>query len=118
MPATTHTGGCHCGQIRYEVTLDLDRVISCNCSICTKAGSLLSAVSPEQFRLDSGKDVLSDYTFNKHIIHHLFCPDCGIRPFARGKLPDGSEMMMINVRCLDNVDVAALKPQPFDGRSR
>ena len=30
------TGGCHCGQIRFECTSDLSMVTSCNCSICTK----------------------------------------------------------------------------------
>ena len=118
MPAQQHTGGCHCGQVRYEVTLDLDQVISCNCSICTKAGALLTAVSPDKFRLDSGNNMLSDYTFNKHVFHHLFCPDCGIKSFVRSKMPDGTEMVVINVRCLDNIDVAKLKPQAFDGRSR
>ena len=117
MPAQQRTGGCHCGQVRYEVTLDLDQVISCNCSVCTKSGTLLSFVPADRFRLDSGNDMLSDYTFNKHVIHHLFCPDCGIKSFTRGRGPDGAEMVAINVHCLDHVDVAALKPRPFDGRS-
>jgi hypothetical protein len=117
VPATTHTGGCHCGQVRYAVTLDLDQVITCNCSICTKSGTILTAVTVDKFRLDSGADMLSDYTFNKHAIHHLFCPNCGIKSFSRGKTPDGTEMVAINVRCLDHVDVAALKPQQYDGRS-
>ena len=43
----TYTGGCHCGQVRYEVTTDLAAVVSCNCSICTKRGLLLNFVSPE-----------------------------------------------------------------------
>ena len=60
MPAQQYTGGCHCGQVRYEVTLDLDQVKSCNCSICTKAGTLLSFVPADKFRLDSGKDMLTD----------------------------------------------------------
>jgi hypothetical protein len=31
--------------------------------------------------------------------------------------PDGAEMAAINVRCLDGVDVFALEPQKFDGKS-
>jgi len=27
-------------------------------------------------------------------------------------------MRAVNVRCLDGVDVASLRPTPFDGRSR
>ena len=32
--------------------------------------------------------------------------------------PKGEEMIAVNVRCLDDVDIAALKVTPFDGRSR
>ena len=116
--AQTYTGGCHCGAVRYEVTLALDPVISCNCSICSKRGSLLSFATLDKFKLLSGGDNLTDYLFNKHVIHHLFCATCGTESFARGKKPDGQEMIAINVRCLDGVDVSSLKLTPFDGRSR
>jgi len=114
----TYTGGCHCGAVRYEVTLALDPVMSCNCSICTKRGHLLSFTTPDNFDLLSGSDGVTDYQFNKHVIHHLFCPKCGVGSFARGKRPDGMDMVAINVRCLDGVDIGALKITSFDGRSR
>jgi hypothetical protein len=112
-----HSGGCHCGRVRYDVTVPLDRVMSCNCSICQKRGSLLTFVKSDAFNLLSGDDALADYQFNKMIIHHLFCRHCGVASFARGTRPDGSDMIAVNVRCLDDVDPAALSPMPFDGRS-
>ena len=119
MPDTkTYTGGCHCGAVKYEVDLALERVMSCNCSICSKTGALLTFVPAEQFRLQAGEDQLSDYQFNRHIIHHLFCRTCGIRSFSRGKGQDGQAMVAINARCLDDVDVGALEVTFFDGRSR
>ena len=117
MPTTTHTGGCHCGQVRYTVTLDLANAVSCNCSHCTKRGFILSFVSPEQFRLESGGDILREYKFNKKMISHLFCPDCGIESFARGKAPDGSQMVAVNVCCLDDYTPGSLNPQKIDGKS-
>lgn len=113
----THTGGCHCGRVRYRVETGLDRVISCNCSICTKKGLILAFVPADRFTLLSGEDGLVDYGFNKRIIHHLSCARCGVESFARGKSPDGADMLAVNVRCLDDVDLAALSPAPFDGRS-
>ena len=115
--ARTYTGGCHCGGIRYETTTDLATVISCNCSICTKRGALWAFVKPEQFGLRSGGEDLADYQFNRKVIHHMFCPVCGIESFARGTAPDGSGMIAINVRCLDDVDPAALEIKRFDGKS-
>ena len=113
----TYTGGCHCGAVRFEVTAALDPVISCNCSICQKRGLLLIFAPPDRFKLLSGADRLADYQFNKRVIHHLFCPDCGVEAFARGVGPDGKEMIALNVRCLDGVDPDSLTLTPFDGRS-
>ncbi len=115
--AKTYTGGCHCGKVRYEATTDLGQVLSCNCSICTTRGLLLSFVPAGQFSLASGEDALTDYQFNRKAIHHLFCSACGVESFARGTAPSGAEMVALNVRCLDSVEISELTLTPFDGRS-
>ena len=115
--AKTYTGGCHCGHVRYDLTADLTQVLNCNCSICTKRGALWTFVPAEKFALRAGEDVLADSQFGKKAIHHLFCPQCGVGSFSRGKGPDGKEVIAVNVRCLDDVDLAALKTTPFDGKS-
>jgi hypothetical protein len=116
--AANYTGSCHCGRVRYEVTADLTQVLSCNCSHCSRKGFLLTFVPPSRFTLRSGGEDLAEYQFNKKIIHHLFCRACGVEPFARGTMPDGSPAIAINVRCLEGVDLHALTPTPFDGRSK
>ena len=115
--ANKHSGGCHCGNIRFEVTMPLREVMQCNCSICSKTATLLAFAPADQFRLLSGGDRLTDYQFGKKTIHHWFCPTCGIRSFARGAGPDGKEMIAVNVRCLDDVDLSSLAVKNFDGRS-
>jgi len=114
----TYQGGCHCGQVRFDVTTDLAPVITCNCSICARHGFLWTFVTPDQFALRAGGDDLTTYKFNKHVIDHLFCPDCGVESFARGKRPDGTESVAINVRCLDGIDLDGLTLTKVDGRSR
>jgi hypothetical protein len=116
--AKTYTGGCHCGAVRYEVQADLANVMQCNCSICSKRGLMLTFAGADQFKLLSGGDLLKDYQFNKKVIHHVFCPTCGVESFANGTRPgDGAKMVAVNVRCLDGVDLDVLKPKRFDGRS-
>jgi len=115
--AKTYAGGCQCGRVRYEVATDPQQAIACNCSNCAKHGLWLTFATPDQFKLLAGEDALVDYQFNRHVIHHLFCPTCGVESFARGKTPDGGDMIAVNVRCLDGVDIATLAPKPFDGRS-
>jgi hypothetical protein len=113
----TYTGGCHCGEVRFEVTTDLGSVTACNCSLCQKRGALWSFVPSEQFGLRAGAEDLKDYQFGKKTLHHLFCGQCGVGAFSRGKNPKGEEMVAVNVRCLDDVNIAALTPALFDGRS-
>lgn len=115
--AQKYSGGCQCGNVRYEVTLDLGTVMSCNCSRCSKWGALLAFAPVSDFKLLSGDGDMTDYQFHKHRIHHLFCSICGIQPFGRGIAPSGNEMAAINVRCLDGVDVDALTVKKFDGKA-
>jgi hypothetical protein len=114
---TLHTGGCHCGKVRYEVTIAPDSGISCNCSMCSKKGTLLSFVGADAFTLKSGEGDLTDYQFNKHVIHHLFCKHCGVTSFARGVGPGGKEMVAVNLRCLDGIDLDKVEVKKFDGKS-
>lgn len=116
--STHHTGGCHCGAVRFNVDADLASTISCNCSICAKSGSILTFVPASAFTLLQGEDNLTDYQFNKKVIHHLFCKTCGIRSFGRGTGPDGTPTVAVNVRCLDDIDLDTLTPHKYDGKSR
>jgi hypothetical protein len=113
----TYSGSCHCGNVRFEASTDLKMVVQCNCSICSRAGYLLTFVSPEQFKLLKGEGELTDYQFNKKNVHHLFCSTCGVRSFGRGTGPGGKEMVAVNVRCLEGVDPGGLTVTSFDGKS-
>ena len=110
----TMEGGCHCGRVRFRVTADLTRVTDCNCSICTKKGFLHLIVQPERFELLSGRDELTTYQFNTRTAKHIFCKHCGIHPFYVPR--SDPDKIDVNVRCLDNIDLAAISPKPFDGK--
>jgi len=117
-PPKTFTGGCHCGQVRFEATCDLAMVTACNCSICTKKGLHFTFLPPASFQLRAGEENLKEYLFNKHAIRHQFCIDCGVEVFARGKRPEGTEVVALNVSCIDGVDLSKIAMTPVDGRSR
>jgi hypothetical protein len=114
----THSGGCQCGKVRYEVQMDIGEVIACNCSRCGRLGTLLAFAPASQFTLLSGDTDLTDFEFNKHLIQHKFCSTCGVQSFAIGTHPKtGARMAAINVRCVDGVDVDSLQVRKVDGRS-
>ena len=110
-----YQGSCHCGNVKFEAEGEIQQVLACNCSICTRKGSLLWFIPRESFKLLSGEP--KTYTFNKHFIKHRFCANCGIHPYAEAAERSGKPMAAINVRCLEGVDLAALPVKHFDGRS-
>ena len=113
----TYHGSCHCGKVKFSVATDINKVVSCNCSICTKKGVLHHRVSPEHFRLLQGKEHLSLYQFDTKEAKHFFCRECGIHPFCNPR--SAPDMYSINVRCLDDYDLEANDYEiiPFDGRN-
>lgn len=112
-----YRGSCHCGQIVFEVEGELQDVLDCNCSICSRKGALLWFLPQDKFRLLTPEADAATYTFNRHVIRHRFCPKCGMHPFGQGQDPAGNAVAAINVRCLEDVDLAKLKVRHFDGRA-
>ena len=112
----THTGGCHCGAVRFEVDApELLEASDCSCSMCRRCGHLHLILPATAFRLLQGADALTEYTFNTGTARHLFCAKCGVKSFYVPRShPDGYS---VNVRCLDGVDLARVRVRPFDGKN-
>ena len=111
----THTGGCHCGRVKFEVVAPEDIVVSkCNCSICQKVGYLALIVHKTRFKLLQGEESLSLYTSIRGIAQHLFCSYCGIKSFYVPRShPDGYS---INVRCLAPSTIKSMTTKTFNGQ--
>jgi hypothetical protein len=111
----THSGGCHCGRVRFEVVAPaVVQVTDCNCSICAKSGYLHLIVPKSRFRLLQGADVLTTYEFNTRTAKHMFCSVCGIKSFYVPRShPDG---FSVNARCLDDGTVEKLVETESNGR--
>jgi hypothetical protein len=112
---TRHTGGCHCGRVRFEIEAPASiEAKECNCSICSKTGYLHLFVSRSSFNLLQGEDALETYTFNTGVAQHYFCRHCGIKSFYVPRShPEG---ISVNVRCLDDGTIEKIDIEPFDGR--
>lgn len=112
-----YKGSCHCGQISFQAEGEISEVLSCNCSICQRKGSLLWFIPRNKFKLLTPEKDMSTYTFNKRFIKHHFCPKCGIHPFAEASDKAGKPMAAINVRCIQGVDVKSFPVKEFNGRA-
>ena len=110
------SGGCHCGDVRFEAKLP-DHVVAqaCNCSICAKTGFVHIIVPESRFRLIHGGDRLTTYIFNTGVARHLFCAKCGVKSFYRPRSnPDG---WSVNANCLDEADGLDIAVEAFDGQN-
>jgi hypothetical protein len=109
-----YEGGCHCGRVRFRVSVDAREALECNCSVCTKKGFLHLIVPEDRFTLLAGEGDLTVYTFNTGTAKHMFCRVCGVHAFYRPRShPDAWD---VNVRCLDGDSPASFRVTPFDGR--
>ena len=112
--ATTWSGTCHCGAVRFEVTGPLKEITRCDCSLCRKRNAVMTAVPVERFRLVSDWDGVSEYRWNTGVARHYFCAACGIYTFHRKRSDPGA--YGVNVFCLDGFDPDILPTRHADGR--
>ena len=91
-----YKGSCHCGNVAFEAEGELKGAMACNCSMCSRKGSLLWFVPREQFHLLTSEEDIGTYTFNEQVIKHRFCRTCGIHPYGEGTDPKGSPIAAIS----------------------
>ena len=111
-----HLGSCHCGAVTFEVEAPADlRVFRCNCSICRKKQNNHFIIPKRQFRLLTGEDDLTVYTFNTHQARHIFCRHCGVQSFYSPRSnPDCYGVMP---HCIDSPTIVSIEYIDFDGEN-
>lgn len=116
--APTHSGGCHCGSVRFEVALEPGfKGSRCNCSICSKTAVTGAIVKPHAFRLVAGEADRGTYRWGGNISTRFFCKHCGIHCYGEGHLDAiGGDYVSVNLNCLDGIDVNELELVHWDGR--
>lgn len=113
-----YNGSCHCGAVSFTVEGDLSGgAVACNCSICSRKGAYLWCVPRSTLSVAAPEGGLGTYSFHRHAIAHKFCRTCGIHAFAEDSAPTGEAMAYINIRCIENIDLASVPLMEFDGRS-
>lgn len=103
---TTRTGGCRCGQIRFEITVPPLLTMACHCKGCQRMSggpySLSVAVPPAGFAVTKGEPVIGGMHASPR---HFHCPHCLSWVFTR---PDGDFLVNVRTPMLD--DPSGLEP--------
>lgn len=110
----TYQGSCHCGRVTFGLRGAIRHVTSCNCSLCTRKGALWHGTDDAHFDLLTGDEDLTLYQFGTMTAKHYACRHCGISTFSRPRIAPAA--WVVNVRCLEGVDLGSLEVHPFDGQ--
>jgi len=123
---TTHAASCHCGAVKFEVTLKWPfpkyPVNTCSCSMCTSTGYLLVYPCRRDIKWLQGYDNLGSYKFNTKTKAHVFCKTCGTSvgiDFLRaeqGEPDPAKDTFGINIRTFKDIDLNSLDYTFFDGK--
>lgn len=105
--ATTRSGRCHCGAVRFEAALDGDlaSIRRCTCSYCRMRGAVVVMARPGGVRILEGAEALTTYRFHTRAAQHFFCSRCGV--YTHHQRRSDPNVHAVNVACLDGVS-------PFD----
>ena len=103
------SGACHCGRIRFRVTLTdgLHSARRCTCSYCRMRGAIAVSADLDGLTIDAGEDALRVYRFNTMAAKHYFCAHCGI--YTHHQRRSDPSQYGVNVACL-----AGISPFDFD----
>ncbi|HUS25339.1 MAG TPA: aldehyde-activating protein [Candidatus Binatia bacterium] len=106
-----HAGGCHCGNLRYELrsasaAAQLPRR-ACQCSFCRAHGAV-STSDPQGTLHFTVRDPASllRYRFGLKLADFLICGACGVYVAAQMREGDGA-WAVLNVNTMDEVDAFA-----------
>jgi hypothetical protein len=117
MTTKAHQGSCHCGAIRFTITIDPAQGGKCNCSVCTKLNVTSAIAKPADLVVHSDEGQHGVYEWGAKISRRYFCKQCGTHCYGRGHLAElGGDYVSVNLNCLDDFDPGQLPLVYWDGR--
>ena len=113
---TTHTGGCLCGSIRFELTAVPEKPHTCSCKMCQRHSGALTSVWVEVAKDDirwTGPGGEPAVYRSSDFSSRAFCASCGS---SLGAIDDKPTVGLL-VGCFDKTGSKKLKPQYHSYRS-
>lgn len=105
------TGGCLCGQVKYQITGEPGMTGVCHCKNCQRqagsAFSILIMVPRAAVTVTGTLKTYRDTADSGNPVYREFCPDCGSPVFS--KVPGAPDAIFVKAGTLD--DTSSLAPQ-------
>ncbi len=118
----TITGGCYCGEIRYESKGEPQAMLQCHCRECQYISggnaNLITVLPADGFSFTKGEPKSFTRTDIERPVTRLFCPTCGTS--IATKTPNRPDSVIVKVGTLDDpttfklqMAIFAKDKQPF-----
>jgi hypothetical protein len=114
-------GGCHCGNIAFELGWEPDPVEiparACDCSFCVKHGGVWTSNPAASLKVAVGEpSQVSKYSFGTRTALFHVCRRCGIVPVVTSEI-DGHLYAVVSVNAFNDVKASLIRraPASFDG---
>ena len=97
---TTIDGGCHCGNIRFELLWPADeagiQARCCGCTFCQKHGGSWTSNRGAQLNVTiEDRSTVSNYRFGTRTADFQVCSICGVVPLVSSEI-DGDRYAVVN----------------------
>tara|TARA_R110002096_G_scaffold352480_4_gene545477 strand:- start:298 stop:702 length:405 start_codon:yes stop_codon:yes gene_type:complete len=100
----TITGGCYCGEIRYESKGEPQAMLQCHCRECQYISggnaNLITVLPADGFSFTKGEPKSFTRTDIERPVTRLFCPTCGTS--IATKTPNRPDSVIVKVGTLDD----------------
>ena len=115
-------GSCHCGAQRFASPPPAE-VTQCNCSTCTKRGTVAAYYAPGEVAFSLTPDRLAAYQWGDRMMTFHHCVTCGCGVFAESDAwttetgEPRPARITVNARLFDDFDLDAVPVRHVDGRN-
>jgi hypothetical protein len=115
VPVTSPVGTCHCGAVRLVLPSRPRVLVSCNCSICRRYGTLWTYFRADRVRVEHPKKGTQAYAWGQRRLRFVRCARCGCVTHWEAARPSASSRMGVNARLLEPVVLEGIRVRRLDG---
>ena len=106
---------CHCKAVRISLAQKPEFLVSCNCSLCHRYGTLWCHFPSEKVTVECEEGATKAYRWGDETIDFHHCTSCGCVTHWSNVEGYENPRTAINARLFDRTEAADIKIRKFDG---
>lgn len=113
--AQIYKGSCHCGNVQFELAKMPEWLVSCNCSICKRLGTIWAHAETSDITLKYDTGATMAYVWGDKTLAFHTCKKCGCTTHWENLDDSKYSRMGVNFRMCTKYDISDFKVRNRDG---